>query len=119
MYAQYALRRQQGFDFLNVILYSFKQLKESPRLILHATWPRSPAGYNIIIIFVFATHQILQSYYCPTYAFLCKYIDSMLILCNIFAKLEHLILFKIIRHLILFKNVDKHHNFIYYRINIR
>ena len=63
----------------------------------------------MIIIFVFATRQILHSSYCPTYAFLCLYIDSMLILFNIFVELEHFILFN---------NFEKYHNFIYYRINI-
>ena len=43
------------------------------------------------------------------YAFLCLYFDSMLILCNIFVELEHLILFK---------HFEKYQNFIYYRINI-
>ena len=57
----------------------------------------------MIINFVFATRQILHSTYFPTYAFLCKYFDSMLILCNIFVKLEHFILFN---------NFDKYHNFI-------
>ena len=47
----------------------------------------------MIIIFVFATRQILHNWYCPTYAFLCKYFDSMSILCTIFVKLEHFILF--------------------------
>ena len=50
----------------------------------------------MIIIFMFATWQKLHNYYCPTYAFLCLYIDSMLILCilcNIFVELEHFILF--------------------------
>ena len=44
------------------------------------------------------------------YVFLCKYFDSMLILCNISVELEHFILFN---------NFDKYHNFIYYRINIK
>ena len=60
----------------------------------------------MIKIFVFATRQILH---CPTYAFLCLYFDSMLILCNIFIELAHFILFN---------NCDKYHNLIYYRINI-
>ena len=46
----------------------------------------------------------------PDMPFLCKYFDSMLILCNIFVELEHFILFN---------NLDKYHNFIYYRINIK
>ena len=62
----------------------------------------------MIIIFVFTIRQILHSLYCPTCAFLCKYFDSMLILCNIFVEVEHFILFN---------NFDKYHNFIYYRIN--
>ena len=57
----------------------------------------------MIIIFVFATQQKLHSQYCPTFAFLCLYFDSMLILCNIFVELEHCILFK---------KFDKYHNFI-------
>ena len=64
----------------------------------------------MIIIFVFATQQILHSSHCPTYAFLCKYCDSMLILCNIFVELEHFILFN---------KFDKYHNFIHYLINIK
>ena len=64
----------------------------------------------MIIIIVFATRQILHSQYCPTYAFQCRYFDSMLVLCNIFVELEHFILFN---------NFDKYHNFIYYSINIK
>ena len=41
---------------------------------------------------------------------LCKYFDSMLILCNSSVELEHLILFN---------KFDKYHNFIYYRTNIK
>ena len=41
---------------------------------------------------------------------MCLYFGSMLILCNIFVKLEHFILFK---------NFEKYHNFIYYMINIK
>ena len=65
---------------------------------------------NMIIICVFATRQILHSSCCPKYAFLRLYFDSMLILCNIFVKLEHFILFN---------KFDKYHNFFYYRINIK
>ena len=43
------------------------------------------------------------------YAFLCLHFDRMLIICNIFVELEHLIPFN---------NVDKY-NFIYYRIIIK
>ena len=45
-----------------------------------------------------------------TYAFLCLCFDSKLILCNILVKLQHVILFSYF---------DKHHNFIYYMINIK
>ena len=56
-------------------------------------------------VFVLATRQILHSSYCPTYDFLCLYFDSVLILCNIFVELEHLIISN---------NSDKYH-----RINIK
>ena len=46
----------------------------------------------MIISFMFATRQML----------------SMLIFCKIFVELEHFIIFK---------NIDKCHNFTYYRIN--
>ena len=59
----------------------------------------------LVLIFVFAIQHILHSYYCPTYAFLCLYFDRMLIFCNIFFEIEHLILFN---------NFDKYQNFIYY-----
>ena len=54
-------------------------------------------------MFVFATRQVLYSFYCPTYAVLCLYFDSILILCNIFVVLEHFILFN---------NFDNYHIFI-------
>ena len=54
----------------------------------------------MIIIFVFATRQILHSSYC-----LCKYF-CMLILCNIFVELEHFILYNNFY-------TCKYHNFIY------
>ena len=44
------------------------------------------------------------------YSFLCKYFDSMLILCNTFVELEHFILFN---------NFYKYHNLIYYWINLK
>ena len=66
-------------------------------------------SWNMIIIFVFATRQILHSYHCPTYAFLCLYFVRMLIFCTISVNF----------HFILLNNFDKYHYFICYRINMK